>query len=137
MPKKTTLARLPDTYFALVQQFPLTHIRSGEHLDEALEVIDQLLRLELDRGSQEYLDALSDLVEAYENEHHPMPAVCEADLLRELVRSSGLSQKKLEKEVGIAQSTISAVLTGARSLTKAQILKLANYFGVSPAAFLR
>ena len=39
-------------------------------------------------------------------------------MLRELIRCSGLSQPKLAAKVGIAQSTISAVLNGARSLTK-------------------
>jgi plasmid maintenance system antidote protein VapI len=52
------------------------------------------------------------------------------------MRPNGLSQTELAKAVGIAQSTISAVLTGARSLTKGQILKLAGFFSVAPAAFL-
>ncbi len=65
-----------------------------------------------------------------------MPDVSEADVLRELMRSNRLSQMELAKAAGIAQSTISAVLTGARSLTKGQILKLAKLFGIAPAAFL-
>ena len=40
------------------------------------------------------------------------------------------------KKVGIAQSTISAVLNGSRKLTKAHVLKLAEFFNVAPAAFL-
>jgi len=36
----------------------------------------------------------------------------------------------------MAQSTVSAVLTGVRALTKGQILKLAEFFGIAPAAFL-
>src|SRR5437867_1417139 len=126
MAVKSPVAGLPKTYFELVKKFPLTHIHSEEHLDEAQEVIEQLLRQELDRGAEEYLAALTDLVEAYENQHQPIPEVSEAELLRELMRSGGLSQKTLEKEVGIAQSTISAVLTGTRSLTKGQIRKLAS-----------
>jgi HTH-type transcriptional regulator/antitoxin HigA len=55
--------------------------------------------------------------------------------LRELIRASGLTQPNLAKKVGIAQSTLSAVLNGTRSLTKAQVITLARYFHVSPAAF--
>ncbi len=88
------------------------------------------------QGTQEYLDVLTDLVAAYEDEHVPMPDVSEADVLRELMRSNRLSQMELAKAVGMAQSTVSAVLTGARSLTKGQILKLAKFFGIAPAAFL-
>src|SRR3954468_20669933 len=64
---KTTDRVLPDTYFALVKEFPLTHIRDDEHLKEAQEAIDQLLQEELDEGAQAYLDALTDLVEIYED----------------------------------------------------------------------
>ena len=82
------------------------------------------------------MDVLSDLVAAYEDEHIAMPDVSEADVLRELMRSNRLSQMQLAKAVGMAQSTVSAVLTGARSLTKGQVPKLAKFFGIAPAAFL-
>jgi hypothetical protein len=36
----------------------------------------------------------------------------------------------------IAQSTLSAVLSGARTLTKTQMIALAGFFHVSPAVFL-
>ena len=136
MAVKAATSRVPDTYWKLVKRFPLIHIRDETHLDEALAVLDRLLRQDRDVGAQAYLDVLTDLVAAYEDEHVVTADVSEADVLRELMRSNGLSQMELAKAVGIAQSTISAVLTGARSLTKGQILKLARYFGLSPAAFL-
>ena len=120
----------------LVKRFPLIHVRDEAHLDEALAVLNELLRQDRDEGAQEYLDVLTDLVAAYEDEHVAMADVSEADVLRELMRSNGLSQMELAKAVGIAQSTISAVLTGGRSLTKGQVLKLAGFFGLSPSAFL-
>jgi HTH-type transcriptional regulator / antitoxin HigA len=136
MVAKATTRRVPDTYLKLVKRFPLIHIRDEAHLDEAIELLGELLRQERDQGTQEYLDVLTDLVAAYEDEHVPMPDVSEVDVLRELMRCSRLSQMQLAKAVGMAQSTVSAVLTGARSLTKGQILKLAKFFGIAPAAFL-
>jgi HTH-type transcriptional regulator/antitoxin HigA len=136
MAVKTTSRTLPDTYFGLVKQFPLTRIRDDDHLNAAQEMIDRLLEKNLDTGEQDYLDVLTDLVESYEDEHYPIPDASEADVLRELMRSNGLSQLKLAREVGISQSTISAILNGTRSLTKEQVVRLAQFFHISPAAFL-
>jgi HTH-type transcriptional regulator/antitoxin HigA len=136
MAPKTAARSLPATYFNLVKKFPLVHIRDDDHLAAAQEVIDRLLEEELDEGTEEYLNVLTDLVEDYEEEHIAIPDASEADVLRELMRANGLSQPKLAKAAGIAQSTLSAVVSGSRSLTKAQVVKLAKFFGVSPAAFL-
>ena len=42
---------------------------------------------------------------------------------------------KVSRATGIADSTISGVLSGRRGLNRAQIGKLARYFHVSPDAF--
>jgi HTH-type transcriptional regulator/antitoxin HigA len=136
MAVRTARRKLPDTYFELVKKFPLTHIRDRGHLTEALAVIDRLLARDRDRGAQEYLDVLSDLVERYEDEHEPIPDASEEEVLRELIRSSGRSQTKLAREVGISQSTLSAVLNGDRGLTKEQVVTLARFFNISPEVFL-
>jgi HTH-type transcriptional regulator / antitoxin HigA len=133
---KSTARLLPDTYFELVKQFPLAHIQDDKHLAEAQNLIDHLLQRDLDDGEQAYLDVLTDLVEDYEEKHQQIPDVSEADVLRELLRSHNLTQAQVAKKVGIAQSTISAVLTGARSLTKEQIIAFAQFFRVAPAAFM-
>lgn len=129
-------ARLPDTYYRLVKQLPLTHIRDDGQMAAAQAMIDHLLQSRLDKGAQEYLDALTDLVEVYEEEREPIADASEADVLRELLRSHGLSQARLAQAVGVSQSTLSAVLTGDRSLTKRQVVTLARFFQVSPSAFL-
>jgi HTH-type transcriptional regulator/antitoxin HigA len=136
MAVETTKHRLPDTYFKLVKRFPLVHIRDDAHLRHASETINRLLQEDRDEGAEEYLDVLTDLVEAYESQHVLIPDASEADVLRELMRANGLSQLRLAQEVKISQSTISAVLTGARSLTKDQVLRLAKFFQVSPTAFM-
>jgi len=127
---------MTPAYFELVEKFPLAPIRDDHHLDAAQEMIDKLLEEELEYGKQEYLDALTVMVEAYENEHYPIPDASEADVLRELMSANRLSQKELEKKAGISQSTISAVVNGERRLTRDQMVTLAKFFNVSPMVFL-
>jgi HTH-type transcriptional regulator / antitoxin HigA len=58
------------SYLELVTAFPLASIKSDEHLQEVQKVMDRLLaKGELDDGAEMYLDALSDLAAAYEDEH--------------------------------------------------------------------
>jgi HTH-type transcriptional regulator / antitoxin HigA len=128
---------MPDSYFKLVRRFPLTHIRNRRHLGQALELVDELLQQRLDRGAHEYLDALSDLIASFEDEHAAIPDASEADVLRVLWQSSGLTQTELAKAVGISQSTLSAVLSGGRELTKGHMLALAKFFNLAPAVFFR
>jgi len=125
-----------DRYFELVRQFPLRPIRSDAELDEAAGMVDSLLaRRDLAPEEEDYLDVLGDLIERYESEAHPMAPVSDAAMLRHLIDAKGVSQTELSKASGIADSTISEVLKGKRSLNRGHIGKLAQYFGVSPDVF--
>lgn len=133
----TTAGRsMPDTYFALVKRFPLTRIRDRDHFAEARTVLDGLLRQSLDAGGEAYLDVLTDLVERYEAAHVPIPDAPVSDVLRELIDANDLSQQKLAEATGIAQSTISAILSGKRAPTPAQMTALGRHFGLPAAVFL-
>jgi HTH-type transcriptional regulator/antitoxin HigA len=121
-----------DSYLGLVRGFPLASIKSDDHLAEAGRVMDELLRRgELDEGERTYLDALSDLVEVYEDEHHAIEPASDADLLRHLMEARGLSQVQLSRDTGLPKSTISEVLAGKKPFSRQMIRKLAGYFQVS------
>ena len=125
-----------DRYLELVRRFPLRPIRSEAELDEAIQVIDSLLDQDgLTPPEDDYLDVLSDLVEAYEDVHHPIGPVSDADMLHSLLDSRRETQAPVAKGAGIAESTISEVLSGKRKLTRKQIGKLARYFHVDPSVF--
>lgn len=136
MAMKNQQSSMPDSYFELVKRFPLVHIRNSGHLRQAIELVDELLQKNLDRGAQEYLDALSDLIATFEDQKTPIADASEAEVLRELMRTGGLNQSQLERAVGISQSTLSAILTGDREMTKGHMITLARFFNVSPAVFL-
>ena len=135
MPANIVGKKLPDTYFDLVKQFPLVHIKDDDELGAAQKMINELLQRDLDEGAQAYFDVLTDLVGSYEDENVLIPDASETDVLRELMAANGLSQRRLAKEVGISSSTISAVLSRAQSFTDEQTVKVAKFFHVSPAVF--
>jgi len=120
-----------DSYLELVLAFPLATIKSDEHLEEAQRVMDRLLSQgDPDEGEELYLDALSDLVAAYEDEHYAIPPASEADMLRHLMEAKGVTQAQLHRETAIAKSTISEVLAGKKPFSRQLIRVLAAYFGV-------
>jgi HTH-type transcriptional regulator / antitoxin HigA len=120
-----------DTYLELVLVFPLASIKSEEHLAAAQEVMDHLLaKGELEEGEEMYLDALSDLVGAYEDEHHAIAPASDADMLRHLMEAKGVTQIQLSRDTKIAKSTISEVLAGKKPFSRQMMHKFAEYFGV-------
>ncbi|MGY2223269.1 helix-turn-helix domain-containing protein [Pseudomonas gingeri] len=99
-------------------------------LDELLEVIGE------DDSSplMSLVDILSDHIEAYDQEHRPMPVASGADVLREMMREHGLNQSDLP---GVGpQSVVSEILSGKRQLNLRQIRWLAERFGVREQIFI-
>lgn len=124
-------AKHRDSYLDLVRAFPLASIKSEEHLDEAQKVMDRLLaKGELDDGEEMYVDALSDLVGAYEDEYHAIEPASDADMLRHLLEAKGVRQAQLSRDTAIPKSTISEILAGKKPFSRHMIRKLANYFNV-------
>src|ERR1700704_3494598 len=101
-----------DSYLGLIQEFPLASIKSEQHRKDAQEVMDLLLaRGKLDDGEETYLDALSDLVAAYEDDHHRIEPASDADILRHLLEAKEVSQVQLSRDTGIPKSSISEILS--------------------------
>jgi HTH-type transcriptional regulator / antitoxin HigA len=120
-----------DSYLELVIAFPLASIKSHEQLQEAQKVMDQLLtRGRLDDGEEMYLDALSDLVAAYEDEYYAIEPASDAEMLRHLMEAKGVTQAQLRRDTTIPKSTISEILAGKKPFSRHLIRKLADYFNV-------
>lgn len=134
---RTIYGRAQDRYLELIRAFPLRPLRNDADLDAAIAVIDGLVdQPELTCAEQDYLDVLSDLVEAYEADAETISPVGDADLIRFMIEQNDVTQAQVATGAGIAESTISEVLAGKRKLNRTQIGKLARYFHVEPAAFL-
>jgi len=116
---------------------PMLSIRNERDYDSAVRRLNELVdEIGTDERHPLYglLDALGTLIHAYEEQHHPMPQVSGADMLRFFMEEHSLPQSDLP-EVG-SQGVVSEILSGKRELNVRQIRALAARFGVSPAVFL-
>jgi len=120
------------SYLKLIEDLPLASIKSERHLQEAHRALDRLLAHgELNKGEEMYLDALSDLVASYEDEHHAIEPASDADMLRHFMEAKGVSQIQLSRDTGLPKSSISEVLAGKKQFSRGMIRTLANYFRVN------
>lgn len=122
-------------YAALISEFPLRPIRNADEHPRALGVIRSLMGGGLDEGEADYLDILVGLAERYEREVCPMGPPGDAEMVRFLLESRGVNQVTLARETGLAESAISEVLAGKKTLRRQHIGAIAGYFRVSPAVF--
>jgi HTH-type transcriptional regulator/antitoxin HigA len=130
-----------DEYFELIERFPLVPIKSDAHLREAFRLIDELSIVDdgkLAPGKADYPMVLSDLVEKYEDEHHPARNAFKdgIDALRFILDQANLTASDLGRILGNRQLG-AAVLRRQRQLSKANIIRLAEHFKVSTDLFLR
>lgn len=115
---------------------PLLTIRNEREYNAAVKRLNELLDEISDNEKHplySLLDTLGTLIEAYEDEHHPIPDSSGADMLRYLMDEHGLTQSCLP-EIG-SQGVVSEILNGKRELNVRQIRKLAEKFKVSAAVF--
>jgi HTH-type transcriptional regulator/antitoxin HigA len=133
---KMTLAT-PELQIHWQNVAPLLTIRNEREYNAAVKRLNELLD---EIGDNEkhplysLLDTLGTLIEAYEEEHYPIPESSGADVLRYLMDEHGLTQSSLP-EIG-SQGVVSEILNGKRELNVRQIRTLAERFKVSTAVFV-
>jgi HTH-type transcriptional regulator/antitoxin HigA len=111
---------------------PITSERQHEHY---LSVLDKLAsKGNPTHEEEQYAEVLITLIEAYEEEHHPIPDASPIEVLRALMDANNLRQKDLTPIFG-SESIVSEVLHKKRALNKTHIEKLSKRFHVSPAVF--
>ncbi len=133
--KMTLVTNELKTHWASIA--PLLSIHNEKEYNAAVKRLNELLD---EIGDNEkhplytLLDTLGALISLYEEEHHPIPEVSGAEVLRFLMDEHGLRQSDLP-EVG-SQGVVSEVLNGRRELNIRQIRALAKRFKVSAAVFV-
>jgi HTH-type transcriptional regulator/antitoxin HigA len=131
-----------DSYFQLVELFPLQQITTKTQHVTALRVIEKLISFgeaatinANDDGINIYMNTLSELVEDYEKDHYKSGAISGKEMLAYLMELQNLTQKDLATELG-GQPIVSKILKGERALNLRQIKALAKKFKISAEVFI-
>jgi HTH-type transcriptional regulator/antitoxin HigA len=129
-----------DLYMDLIRAFPLRPLRSEADRDAAGAIMNKLAIREgrLAAEESDYLDVLSDLIEAYDRRHWPMPPTrsTPVERLRYLMEQTGMSAKGLAERLNCSASLVSLMLSGKRELSKANVVALATHFKVEAGYYL-
>jgi antitoxin component HigA of HigAB toxin-antitoxin module len=123
-------------YESLLLEYKPRPIRSAADHLRALKQIERLMKPNPGRAESELVEVLATLIEQYESTRFPTPRLSPAQRLGELLAAREISQASLSQETGIGTATISSVLAGRRGISKANAIKLAEFFGVSPGDFI-
>jgi HTH-type transcriptional regulator/antitoxin HigA len=110
---------------------------SDAEYDRLVEQLDEILAAvgdDEDHPLALLASRMGDLVEAYDEQNNPMPAVTGADALRYIMEERGLGQSEVP-EIG-AQSVVSEILSGKRQINVRQARALSERFSMPAAVFL-
>jgi HTH-type transcriptional regulator/antitoxin HigA len=115
---------------------PLLAIRNEREYDAAVERVNALVDEVGDNPKDprnRLIDTLSILIEAYDEEHYPIPDTSGVEMLKFLMEQHGLTQGDLP-EIG-SQGVVSEILRGKRELNVRQIGALSKRFHLPPDVF--
>jgi HTH-type transcriptional regulator/antitoxin HigA len=128
-----------NRYLQLVCEFPLRPIRTKREYAAATKVMEKLaVRGEdkLSRDELDYLDVLTNLIEAYDAKHCPAPGDgTPLERLKGLMMEAGISTAELGRLLGNS-GLASQIMLGRRELSKSHIRTLSRHFKLDASYFL-
>jgi len=115
----------------------LKPIHTKGDYDKVIHVLDELVgRTDLTKDQKDFVESLSILVEAYENEHEPIKENNDPiETLKFLLEANNMNRSDLGHLLG-SRSLGSLIMNRKRELSKNHIRILSERFSVSPNLFL-
>ena len=136
----STTIEIKDSVYAklLAKSLPRPIHSAAEHA----RLTKMLLRLderderdELSPEEEALAEVLTLLIEDYEEKYHPLPRVSPTESLNALMGERGLKHKDIWPVLG-NKGAATEVLSGRRSISKAQARRLAEFFRVPVELFI-
>jgi len=137
---RTRRTGINGDYLRLIHEFPLCPLRTDGDYETAAAMLDRLaVRPEgsLSPGEQAYMETLTLLVQAYDDERFKIVTkkMTPLQALQYLMDQSSMTAAGLGELLG-NRALASLILRGHRSLSKAHIRLLSDRFKVEPGLFL-
>ena len=133
----STTIEIKDSVYAKLLSKSLPRPIHGEA--EHARVTDLLLELDEREDLSPEEDALAEvltlLIEDYEEKYHPLPRVSPNESLKALMEERDLKHKDIWPIIG-NKGAATEVLSGRRSISKAQAKRLSDYFRVPVDLFI-
>ena len=111
-------------------------IKTEADYQAALEEIERLFDATPNSPEGDRLQVLTTLVEAYEEQHYPIPAPDPIEAVLYHMESRGLTRRDLEPYIG-NRARVSEILNRKRPLTLRMIQRLHSQLGVAAEVLLR
>ena len=115
----------------------LKPIHTKGDYDKVIRILDMLVgRTDLTKDQKDFVESLSILVEAYENEHEPIKEYNDPiETLKFLLEANNMNRSDLGHLLG-SRSLGSLIMNRKRELSKNHIRILSERFSVNPSLFL-
>jgi HTH-type transcriptional regulator / antitoxin HigA len=133
----TTTLDLDREYAQLLAVMQPKVIESEAENEVYLAEVSKLMQIgeNLSPAQEKLLRLLVALIEIFEDQQYQLNPATPLEILKELMSERSLKQKDLLPVFG-SQGIASEVLSGKRSISKAQAKALGDFFRVSPTLFL-
>jgi HTH-type transcriptional regulator/antitoxin HigA len=123
-------------YARLLAKFLPKPIQSERELEAATALLLELdERKDLSLEEDALAEVLTVLIEDYEDKHYPLPDVPPHEALKALMEDRGLKHKDIWPVLG-NKGAATEILSGRRSISKAQAKRLAEFFRVPIDLFI-
>lgn len=111
-------------------------IKTEKEYEEALKEVERLFDAVPGTPESDRYEVLAILVEAYEDEHYPIPLPDPIEAILYYMESRGLSRADLEPFIG-SRARVSEILNRRRPLTLSMIQRLHENLGIPAEALVQ
>jgi HTH-type transcriptional regulator / antitoxin HigA len=111
-------------------------IRSEADYEAALAEIERLWGAKAGTQEGDRLDVLATLIDAYENDHHPIDPPDPIEAIKFRMEQRGLTRRDLEAILG-TRARVAEVLNRKRDLSIGMIRRLHERLGISAEVLIR